>query len=290
MNPKTTMWKRLAHYVRRFGPGRWDEVLSELRGLRNEIDTIRNQTQEIKSLALADLKAGDPLDWFVVSNYHFMYQGHFHTHYDEWRMRRIRKVLELYGGDFSGKRILEIGGGIGDIGAFFARLGATVCSLEGRVVNRQLAAIKFRAIPGFQSVACDVEEDFSHLGRFDLIINFGLIEVVKDIDNVMECCCRMSDHVFLETMVCDSTDPDKIVYVDMDPDGVDHPMYGKSARPSPFYIERFFEKKGFAIQRAFHADLNTHYHAYDWEHRNSAEINNRNRRFWYFTKGGSRSP
>ena len=45
---------------------------------------------------------------------HFFHEGHFHEHYDDWRMRRIRKVMEIYGSDFRGKRVLELGGGLGD--------------------------------------------------------------------------------------------------------------------------------------------------------------------------------
>lgn len=252
--------------------------------LNSELQTIRNYVWEINSLNLSSMKTADPLDFYVLANYHYFNQGYFHDHYVEWRTRRIRKVMEIYGMDFKGKRVLEVGGGTRRCGRFFARLGADVVSLEGRIAKQQLAIIKHRNVPSFQSILCDVEKDFTHFGRFDLVINFGLIEVVENVDVVMDCCARMSDQIFLETMVCDSTDPDKIVYVDMAPDVVDHPLRGKSARPSPFYIERFYQERSFSIHRAFDADLNTYYHTCDWAHANRPEIDNRHRRFWYFTK------
>lgn len=245
--------------------------------------TIQNELICTKSILLSDLRLRDPLDWFVSCHHLFMNTNHFHAHYDEWRMRRIRKVMELYEGDFKDKRVLEVGGGMGDIGAFFARLGADVISLENRAMNRHLAQIKFRDLENFKSMACDVEEDFSDLGRFDIIINFGLLEVIKNIDNVMGCCAAMSDHVFVESLVCDSTDPGKVIYREMI-EGMDHPVEGRGARPSPFYVERFFETRGFETHRAFSEDLNSKGHMYNWEHEDSGKTEDFMRRFWYFTK------
>jgi hypothetical protein len=202
-------------------------------------------------------------------------------------MKRISKVLDVYPGEFKGLRILELGGGFGDIGAFFASLGAEVLSLEGRRFNQRFASIKHRDIPGFKSEVYNLEEDFTHFGKFDLIINFGFLEMVTKIESVMDCCTKMSDAVFVETMVMDSTDPKKMIYVDMGHKDNDDPLGGLSARPSPYFIEAFFEDKGFKTQRLFHKDLNTDFgtnHVYDWVHTNSEQLRNENRRFWYFTR------
>ncbi len=162
-------------------------------------------------------------------------------------------------------------------------MGATVVSLEGRSVNQQFASLKFRHLSNFQSIVFDAEEDFTHLGRFDLILNLGFLEVVTKVDHVMDCCCRMSDRIFVETMVCDSLDPDKVMIVDWLPGYVDHPLRGKGARPSPGYIEQFFKSRGYVTRRAFDADLNTYMHVYDWKHEDRGAADNY-RRFWYLSK------
>lgn len=225
-----------------------------------------------------------PVDLFIVQNFQFERLGHFHEHYVEWRMRRIRKILEICGGvDFKGMRILEIGGGTGNIGGFFAALGADVTSLEGRTVNRNLANLMYGEKYKFKSVFADLENDFSDIGQFDIIINFGLLEVIKNIDSVMECCSRMSDCIFLETMVCDSLDATVIPHA-YAPSGIDNPLHGVGSFPSPLYIENFFRGKQYGVEQYFHADLNTSIHVYDWVHQNDNSCVDGRRRFWRFKR------
>ena len=228
------------------------------------------------------------IDQYIFAHYKYLNSGHFHRSYPAWRMKRIQKVLEIYGLDFKGKRILETGGGLGDIGAFFAELGAEVISLEGRVSNRNFANLKYRHLKNFTSVDCDLEMDFSHLGRFDLIINFGCLEVVKNIDTMMKSCAALSDEIVLETLVCDSENPEKVVYVKQQSGTIDCPIHTISARPSPSYIEKFFIKNDFSFVQYFDGNLNTQWVKYDWSHKNDNRLNDDHlchlRRFWQFKK------
>lgn len=247
----------------------------------------------LKELELKNMLELSPADQFIFSHHEYFTQGHYHKHYPEWRMRRINKILEIYGTDyFKGKRVLELGGGLGDIGAFFAELGAEVLSLEGRACNRNIANLRYRNLKNFKSVDCDLESDFSDLGRFDLVINFGVIEIIQNIDNVLDCCMKLSDEIVLETMVCDSSNPDKIVFVDMDIETIDGPLNEKEkgARPSPAYLENYFAKNDFSVTRYFTPDLTTTYlasdgkphHVYDWTPKDDNSITKR--RFWRFKK------
>ena len=163
------------------------------------IRDIYRRIRQLENIENARVKLYDPIDRYITEQYIISTPAnHFHHHYDEWRGRRIAKILELHGLDFQGLKILELGGGHGDIGAFFASLGAEVVSAEARAYNRNFANIKYRNIPSFQSVDCNLETDFTHLGHFDLIINFGFLEVVEDASLVIDCCTRMSDNIFLE--------------------------------------------------------------------------------------------
>ena len=185
-----------------------------------------------------------------------------------------------------------MGGGIGDIGAFFASIGAHVMSAEFRATNRNFAALRYRDIPNFKSVFFDGEKDFTHLaadGKFDVILVFGFIEVISDINSVFDCCMKMSDNILLETMVCDSTNPDVLMYMDLSPEGIDNPSLGRSARPSPAYIERHFTKNNWNFERYFSSDLNTPYHRYDWDHKNDLSFKDGYRRFWHFYNPGNRN-
>ena len=234
-----------------------------------------------------------PIHLYIRQRFFYNTDGHYHNHYVEWRMRRITKVIDIFGIDFfQGKRILELGGGIGDIGAFFASIGAHVTSAEFRATNRNFAALRYRDIPNFQTVFFDGEQDFNHLaanGKFDVILVFGFIEVISNINSVMDCCMQMSDNVLLETMVCDSTNPDVLIYVDLSPEGIDNPSLGRSARPSPAYIEQHFMKNSWTYERHFTSDLNTPDHCYDWIHKNDMSSKDGYRRFWHFHRPGNNS-
>ena len=140
-----------------------------------------------------------PTHLYIRQRFFYNTLGHFDPHYLEWRMRRITKVLDVFGIDFfPGKRILELGGGIGDIGAFFASIGAHVTSAEFRVTNRNFAALRYRNLPNFKTAFFDGEKEFTYFaaeGKFDMILVLGFIEVISNINSVMDCCMQISDNV-----------------------------------------------------------------------------------------------
>jgi 2-polyprenyl-3-methyl-5-hydroxy-6-metoxy-1,4-benzoquinol methylase len=140
-------------------------------------------------------------------------RGLFHRSYDIWRLRRCNKILEIYGVEyFKGKTILELGCGHGDIGAFFAELGAVVLCVDGRRQNVTFAKLKHRKIDNVRFLQYDLENDFSELGKFDLIIDFGLIYHLRNIERHLAACFACAGEIVMETVVCDSTDPYKVVF------------------------------------------------------------------------------
>lgn len=187
--------------------------------------------------------------------------GHFDCIYPEWRVRRIRKVIQLYGTKWRGKRVVELGGGLGDIGAFFAELGAEVLSVEGRQENVDFANIKYHRIPTFRSIQRDLESPFADLGRFDLVISFGSLEVIEDIDGYMRSCAALSDEIVLESFVLNSEDAHLTRAWRGSIDSNDQTLHGKAVSPSYGYVERHFSEVGFAVER-HNSDLNSDVHFY----------------------------
>lgn len=241
-----------------------------------------------------------PVELYVRKHYEMFRTGHFDCAYPEWRVRRIRKVIDVYGTDFKGKHIVDLGG-VGDIGAFFAELGAEVLSVEGRKENVDLANIKYHHLPTFKSVQRDLEKDFSDLGRFDFVISFGSIEVLSEIDQYIGCCCKLSDTVFCETGVIKSDDPavleehfrqrglpmPEITNGCLDysamPRTNDHSMSGMIRSVSPAYIERAFEEHGFGGKLFLDPDLNCGDNVYDWAIGDDTGAKT-TRRFWLFKR------
>lgn len=156
-------------------------------------------------------------------------------------------------------------------------------SLEGRIVNVSLAQLKNSKIKNYKCIQFNLENDFSEFGKFDLIINFGLIYHLKNVEKHLNCCAQMSDEILLEGGVCDSTDPSKIILVN-DPEGNDESLNGLGSRPGPYFIERIFENNNFEVIRCFSKDLNSEYYVYDWEHKNDNSVFTDKRRFWNFKR------
>ena len=223
--------------------------------------------------------------------------GLFHTSYDTWRVKRCNKLIEIYGLNyFKGKKILELGSGHGHIGAFFAELGAEVLCLDGRSQNVIFATLKHRRIPNIRFEQFNLDQDFSAFGRFDLIINFGLIYHLKNVEAHLRWFFSIADDMVLETVVCDSTDPQKIFFCEERSEVDEEALEGTGSRPSPFYVERIAQDSNFEIMRYFTVDLNSgqeipngYQFLYDWKHKDDDSFNARFgkgdlRRFWRFKK------
>lgn len=253
------------------------------RGLPALIDQARDRTD----LLMLDARL-QPVDLHLAHVAMLRDTGLHDRTYLDWRARRIEKLLEIYGTEyFKGRRVLELGCGHGDIGAFFADLGAEVLCVDGRVRNINYAKLRHRAVPRLSFVQMDLEQDFAALGRFDLLINFGLIYHLREVDAHLACCFGMADEIVLETVVCDSLDPHRILFRDERVEVDEEALNGVGSRPSPFYVERLAREAGLEVERHFSADLNSgNFFLYDWKHRDDGAPNDDfgNRRFWRFSR------
>jgi SAM-dependent methyltransferase len=253
------------------------------RGLVGWIDQSSNRV-DLESLE-CNLS---PVDKYVIYSSIFNKGGLFDPSYETWRVRRFNKILEIYGVEFfKGKKILELGCGHGDIGAFFADLGADVLCLDGRIQNINFAKLKHRRVANLKFVQFNLENDFSHFGRFDLVIDFGLIYHLRNVEAHLKACFAAADDIVMETVVCDSTDANKLVLCAERPEIDEESLEGTGSRPSPFYIERIARENNFDFARYFTADLNAgSQFCYDWAHRNDNRLGDdfRLRRFWRLKK------
>ncbi|RBW57679.1 bifunctional 2-polyprenyl-6-hydroxyphenol methylase/3-demethylubiquinol 3-O-methyltransferase UbiG [Ruegeria sp. A3M17] len=215
----------------------------------------------------------------MATNRHAVYA----ISYAHWRVKRINKILELYGQDwFDGKRVLELGSGLSDIGAFFADLGADVLCLEGRNETAQMARLKHRRVPNLKVEVFDLEQDFTNFGKFDMIIHFGLLYHIPQVEEHLAQCFSMTREVVLETVVCDSDDPMRIELVPEEKDVIEEAMHGMGSRPSAAFVERIARENKFEPTMIATQDLNVgDQFVYDWKSKNDGDLGGwRNRRFW----------
>jgi SAM-dependent methyltransferase len=251
-----------------------------------KLKALLNSARKIDSALSQVIES--PVDRHILLSYALSNEGLFHYSYDDFKVKRINKILDLYDLDwFQGKKVLELGGGHGDIGAFLAEIGAEVLTLDGRRKNVNFAKLKHRHIANYQCRQFNLENDFSEFGKFDLIINFGLLYHLKNVDEHLHCCFQNSREVLFETVVCNSRDPEKIIFYEEDINIDEEALEGTGCRPSPFYVERIAKENHFEVIRHFSSDLNSgDLFVYDWDHEKDRKRGDdfSLRRFWRFVR------
>ncbi|WP_095820806.1 methyltransferase [Mesorhizobium sp. WSM3859] len=265
------------------------KTIEVLRGIRRLPDHVTHLGRRLDHLERNVMVAPlSPIDRHIALQTAFRSDALYDLTYAHWRTTRIAKLIELYGLDNLPRlKILELGAGLCEIGAFLAELGADVTCLEGRPEQVSFARLKHRSVPRLRIEQCDLEGEFSHYGRFDLILHFGLLYHIGEVDEHMARCFAMTDDMVLETVVCDSTDPYKLVKVPGRAEVIEESIHGYACRPSAAYVERLAEQAGFSVERHFSKDLNASdgQFVYDWEPKNDGDLGDfRKRRFWRFKR------
>ena len=253
-----------------------------LRRFKTLCDVVLDTTRKVARLEAAAYSALSPIERHVAIQIASRKDGVFQPSYDAWRVTRINKLLALYGLEwFAGKRVIELGCGHADIGAFLAELGADVLCIDGREENIAFAKLKHRKVRRLDYMVADLDSTFPALGRCDLLVHFGLLYHLRDVDAHLAQCWDLAEEIVLETVVCDSLDPNKIVYLDRDLLVNSRGLHGVQNRPSPFYVERLAKAAGYEIERCFTSDLNSGTFLYDWAHKNNGHLGGfGQRRMW----------
>lgn len=211
--------------------------------------------------------------------------------YVGWRANRLKVWTAKYGLEwFQNKTILEVGAGYGDIGNFFAQLGAHVTCTDAH--KGQVDKCRER-YPQVQAKILDAEKEF--MEEYDLVISTGLLYHVspEGVPNHIRSLCR-SRNAILETLVVDTDDPEYIVSYSESDASRPNPKQaysGCGSRFSASYIEALLDKEPVSWIRDDNPKLNSPFpirnkrttkHSYDWEVKNTYEwAFPQLRRCWY---------
>jgi len=208
-------------------------------------------------------------------------QIRFKEHYVKWRDQRIRCIVDHYGKDFfKGKKLLELGCGYGDIGAYFAKLGAKVTCLDAR--QEHLEVLK-RRYPFLKAVQADLDNEWPFKkDEFDIILHLGTLYHLQYVDRPLVDVCQSTKHLVLETEVCDSDDPEMIIYTKER--GYDQAFNKTGIRPSGAYIEKILKICGMKFKRLKTSNYDTEDHKYNWEIRNTGKWQHGLRRLYFAYK------
>jgi SAM-dependent methyltransferase len=210
----------------------------------------------------------------------------FCEHYPNWQLSRmagIRKYVDP--SFFKDKTLLELGCGYADIGNEFYKFGAIVTSSDARkehieVVRSRYPHLKTRVIDG------DIIADLT--GKYDVVVHWGLLYHLEEIENHIRAVSQMCDVLLLETEVADSENTD--FELKIDEKGYDQAYNCVGVRPSPRRVEAALKSAGFRFELIKDPVLNSGMHIYDWNHENTGKWKNGLRRFWICWKPEAASP
>lgn len=156
----------------------------------------------------------------------------------------------------SGRRVLDVGGGVGHLAQFFVERGCDVVSTDGRPEN---VARMHELYPTLEGHVLDVEvDDLDSLGRFDVVFGYGLLYHLENPLLALRKLTGICDSLLLiETVICDSPLP--VLRLDDETLSLNQALRGLAHRPSPTYVAMALDRMGIhhvyaPVERPNHPD------------------------------------
>lgn len=209
----------------------------------------------------------------------------FTGHYNNWIISRMNGVKKYIHTDFfNGKKILELGCGFGHIGNEFCKMGGIVTISDARIEHITEAN---RLYPHLNSILIDADKH-NIQDEYDIIVHWGLLYHLKEIENHLENVSTKCKVLLLETEVFDSINDS--CYLQMNESGYDQAYNGIGIRPTSFYVEKILKKNGFECKMIKDSILNADIHLYDWVDSDTKSAPTGLRRFWICWKNDTVSP
>jgi hypothetical protein len=191
-----------------------------------------------------------------------------------WQQSRIKFMKTLMPPDFwKDKTILELGAFNGVIGNSFYEMGAIVTCVEGKREYLQF----IQELPHLKLIHTNLDTDIWEFGKFDIIINFGLLyHIEKHHEKLLENCIENCDIMFLESVVFDKQE--SMIYY-KEESGIGQSLSGRAGYPTTMWIENILKKHEAKYEKHNNKGLNASLHIYDWGDGDSG-YNAYRRRFW----------
>lgn len=207
----------------------------------------------------------------------------FDGKYFDWNSKRIKGIVDYFGYKFFyNKKVADLGCGHADLSGVLYRLGSDITAVDVRQEHLKIVQKKF---PGIKVVRANLEGSWPFHGtKFDMILDLGLICHLTSIDEHLKAACASTTYLILETAVCDSDDPNKIVQIPEGKEVYDLAYNGSGCRPTTAYVERLLTNLGMTFKRMDNAKFNSGDYKYDWVERNDNSTDIHKRRIWFCVK------
>jgi SAM-dependent methyltransferase len=207
----------------------------------------------------------------------------FDGKYLDWNQKRIKGIVDFYGHRFFFfKKVLDLGCGYADISGVLYRLGGHITAVDARQEHLKIASRKY---PGIKTVKADLDRGWPFYGQnFDFTLDLDMICHLNNYEEHLRSVCLSTQFLVLETAVCDSDDPKKVVVVPENKNIYDLSINGVSSRPSPAAIERVLKECGMNFKRQDNSKYNSGSYVYDWKPKNDGSTDYNKRRLWFCVK------
>jgi SAM-dependent methyltransferase len=207
----------------------------------------------------------------------------FDKHYVDWNYKRIKKIISHFGHEaFFDKTVLDLGCGHADISGALARLGARVIAVDARQEHLTIAKRKY---PHITTMCVDLDKNWPFGNqRFDFVLAMGVVCHLSSYKHLLHKAALISDNLILESEVCDSEDPQRVVQIDEHRSIYDWAFNGVGNKPSATHLEQILQESGMSFQRFDSADINSGPFVYDWSVSHSQSRKIGGRRLWIAKK------
>lgn len=223
--------------------------------------------------------------------------------YKSWKQKRLSRIINLLGEDwFSGKSILELAAGYGDIGIELMELGADVTFADA---NEEFLNIIQSKIPYPVPLVKFDQNNYYDLGKkFDLVLHLGVLYHILNWKEDLKCAFNHSDKIILETIVEASQNKIWEKKIKVSPQ-----LWGNTLEEKSLFSEKAVDneikKSGYSYLKLNNSSLNTNFgwgigeknlerHIYDWTPENvrlhsnyikdGVSYNTHFRKMWFILK------
>ena len=173
------------------------------------------------------------------------------------------KHLDSLGLDLSGKRVLDVGCGVGHLAQFFVDKKCEVVCVDGREENINRLRSRYPGLVA-HTIADAETGSLSDFGTFDIVFCYGLLYHTENpIAALRNMASVGAELLLLETMICDHNLP--LLRIEDETKTVSQGLRGLGSRPSPSFIVVGLNRVGFKYVYAPKYPPSHHEFRFEWK-------------------------